>query len=259
MQKTPSIKLAPSAKAGALAAGLAMFVASSASATVQTLNFSGYFGGGSVAPFPTVTVPAPFNQPTIAGSLSYDTNNSGVVTPENYSLPNGGSSAWYRNSITGFSFHSIGAAPASQITGSYSGVGAGQFVVYNNNGGLDALAPTIYSSNGLTGAAPSGYQLVAAGLYFFSDGRILGSNALPNITGTAAPFSAFLQNPPPGGYAGALFDATYHPLAGGSDVTIYASVNAVPEPSTWALMLLGFCGLGYASHRRMKKTAPHAA
>ena len=29
--------------------------------------------------------------------------------------------------------------------------------------------------------------------------------------------------------------------------------QGVPEPSTWALMLLGFAGLGFAAHRRAKK------
>jgi hypothetical protein len=27
-------------------------------------------------------------------------------------------------------------------------------------------------------------------------------------------------------------------------------VPAVPEPSTWAMMILGFCGLGFLAHRR---------
>jgi PEP-CTERM motif len=31
--------------------------------------------------------------------------------------------------------------------------------------------------------------------------------------------------------------------------------TAVPEPSTWAMMLIGFAGLGYASYRRSKKNA----
>ena len=31
---------------------------------------------------------------------------------------------------------------------------------------------------------------------------------------------------------------------------------AVPEPSTWAMMLLGFAGLGYAGYSRSKRT-PH--
>jgi PEP-CTERM motif len=30
----------------------------------------------------------------------------------------------------------------------------------------------------------------------------------------------------------------------------------VPEPSTWAMMLLGFMGLGYAGYRRGKRNAP---
>ena len=36
---------------------------------------------------------------------------------------------------------------------------------------------------------------------------------------------------------------------------IQQQVNAVPEPSTWAMMLLGFAGIGYGVYRR-KKTAP---
>jgi choice-of-anchor C domain-containing protein len=37
------------------------------------------------------------------------------------------------------------------------------------------------------------------------------------------------------------------------------SVSAVPEPSTWALMLLGFAGLGFFAYRRTKKMAAVAA
>jgi hypothetical protein len=32
----------------------------------------------------------------------------------------------------------------------------------------------------------------------------------------------------------------------------------VPEPSTWAMMLTGFAGLGFASYRASRKTAPAA-
>jgi PEP-CTERM motif len=35
--------------------------------------------------------------------------------------------------------------------------------------------------------------------------------------------------------------------------------GAVPEPSTWAMMLIGFAGLGYASHRASRKSAALAA
>jgi hypothetical protein len=32
-------------------------------------------------------------------------------------------------------------------------------------------------------------------------------------------------------------------------------VPGVPEPSTWALMLLGFVGLGFMAYHRTKKSA----
>jgi PEP-CTERM motif len=35
-----------------------------------------------------------------------------------------------------------------------------------------------------------------------------------------------------------------------SGVTEIATVAAVPEPSTWAMMILGFCGLGFMAYRR---------
>ena len=44
--------------------------------------------------------------------------------------------------------------------------------------------------------------------------------------------------------------------AGSADSSILGnafSVTAVPEPSTWAMMLIGFVGLGYAAFRRRSK------
>jgi len=31
------------------------------------------------------------------------------------------------------------------------------------------------------------------------------------------------------------------------------TIGAVPEPSTWAMMLLGFCGVGFVAHRRRRQ------
>jgi hypothetical protein len=37
------------------------------------------------------------------------------------------------------------------------------------------------------------------------------------------------------------------------------AVTAVPEPSTWAMMILGFAGIGFTAHRRKSKPALLAA
>jgi hypothetical protein len=35
-------------------------------------------------------------------------------------------------------------------------------------------------------------------------------------------------------------------------LTVSEHVGAVPEPSTWAMMLLGFAGVGFAAYRKRK-------
>jgi hypothetical protein len=50
------------------------------------------------------------------------------------------------------------------------------------------------------------------------------------------------------------FGVSYWSPGGGSDIEPYVqadwSIAAVPEPSTWAMLLLGFAGLGFAAYRR---------
>ena len=44
-----------------------------------------------------------------------------------------------------------------------------------------------------------------------------------------------------------------------STITVTASaIVVVPEPSTWALMLIGFGGVGWLAYRRRRATAPAA-
>ena len=53
----------------------------------------------------------------------------------------------------------------------------------------------------------------------------------------------------------------YETMGQGTVVNLTNSVSGVPEPSTWAMMLLGFGGLGFAGYRRSRKSdaAPLAA
>jgi hypothetical protein len=43
------------------------------------------------------------------------------------------------------------------------------------------------------------------------------------------------------------------------NVTLSAGAGAVPEPSTWALMLAGFAGLGFAGYRASRRNATAGA
>jgi hypothetical protein len=49
------------------------------------------------------------------------------------------------------------------------------------------------------------------------------------------------------------FSGTQQAVISNFDVTTMAS--AVPEPSTWAMMILGFCGLGFMTYRRKRAGA----
>lgn len=51
------------------------------------------------------------------------------------------------------------------------------------------------------------------------------------------------------------FDSNYEDNTG----SIVANVSAVPEPSTWAMMILGFVGVGFLAYRRRHQHAFRAA
>ena len=46
-----------------------------------------------------------------------------------------------------------------------------------------------------------------------------------------------------------------NPFFGQNDVLTISAVAAVPEPSTWAMMILGFAGVGFMAYRRKAKRA----
>jgi hypothetical protein len=59
-------------------------------------------------------------------------------------------------------------------------------------------------------------------------------------------------------FTGATSDPTFVPGTYGTtgdSLTITDISAAVPEPSTWAMMILGFCGLGFMAHRRKQNGA----
>jgi hypothetical protein len=108
-----------------------------------------------------------------------------------------------------------------------------------------------------------------------SDGNGTGLNLLSQAAANGQPLSMLPlgsgSTSIPGGSAafssvGFLYSSydTYLFHGGPPPEDIYSSISgslvttAVPEPSTWAMMLLGFAGLGFMGYRRRKFLAPSA-
>jgi PEP-CTERM motif len=54
-----------------------------------------------------------------------------------------------------------------------------------------------------------------------------------------------------------MADAGVDPV-GLASGTLTSDTLTVPEPSTWAMMLVGFAGLGFAGYRASRRTAAAA-
>ncbi len=62
------------------------------------------------------------------------------------------------------------------------------------------------------------------------------------------------------GAAGGSLNALYFTAGpNGESDGLFGSLTAVPEPSTWVMMVAGFIGLGFAGYRRSGKTRAAAA
>lgn len=92
------------------------------------------------------------------------------------------------------------------------------------------------------GLAVVGYQ---GGLFSDSFLSITVDNPNKTFTGVADQFNALKNS---GAYAG-------FPTAGFWTATFPAAVAGVPEPATWAMMLVGFGAIGGALRRRQRVTA----
>lgn len=122
----------------------------------------------------------------------------------------------------------------------------------------------------ITGALPSAVTGISPAGFYFYDNTVTQAGGSFDLSATGILFTADT----PDFYGLALSEFNIWSNGGGSytlSTTASNNVNAeyqgtgsviagaVPEPSTWAMMILGFCGLGFMTYRRRNQSAALAA
>jgi hypothetical protein len=124
----------------------------------------------------------------------------------------------------------------------------------NQTGAADAAGALALELNSLAGPFPGMGFLAVIPFYGPDSGLYSAYGVYANVppftyyVGTTIPFQGF-----------ELFSPfSFEP---GTDYgfAVFTSVSAVPEPGTWAMMLLGFAGIGLMAYRRNSKPALSAA
>jgi hypothetical protein len=114
--------------------------------------------------------------------------------------------------------------------------------------GSDTFA-NLFFGNG--GNVPLGGTDPVSGAYF-SGGDVAGSCATPYFSGVGQTWCDDGDGKS-GYWAGSIIGVG----GDGQSEQLYvrSASGAVPEPSTWVMMLIGFAGLGFAGYRARKQTA----
>jgi PEP-CTERM motif len=138
-----------------------------------------------------------------------------------------------------------------QITDSPYGPASGEFTV---SGGPDSYAVTGISGTvdgsmitGLSGYGDSDQTLFALSPYVdpAGIGFTAANGNFYNIFAHASGVNAFCSSASDGSCTNLLADD-----APSATFTVTAAVSGVPEPSTWAMMILGFASVGFMAYRR---------
>jgi hypothetical protein len=240
----------------ALAAALGVFSANKASADL--ILTGSYCAGNNPCTPGKVTAPGTYQQiapddPAGEANLQVALNPIASITASASGYANAQATIIYQFQVVGPASQAIplGLLANASLASTFGGLGG----IYLNVGGPNvAISDEIYHENGSiyslsgTGATPGfdpaaftlthSFSVVANSLYDLQIYAQAGSGA---ATGYAF-IDPFL-----------FFDPSFQ-LANQYTIQVTPGVGnanpAVPEPSTWAMMILGFAGLGYLACRR---------
>jgi hypothetical protein len=108
--------------------------------------------------------------------------------------------------------------------------------------------------SGLSATATAlSFQFNASSWNDFSFARV------PEVSGIYGYYIDWLAYPGVNNFFASPNGVTYGNSFAAQGNQIIAEVAAVPEPSTWAMMILGFAGIGFMAYRRKSKPALMAA
>lgn len=165
---------------------------------------------------------------------------------------------FFTSNYSGFQFGTNDIATTAwfhtdEISPSYSAYSLTQFIgtdsqLYDSSNPYQATQSItratafVFDGAYFSGSEPVGYQLLLNGALVF----------------TTAPSSQLTNTPifVASGYAGAVDEVIVFGPQGfyGLDDFTYHAVSGVPEPATWAMMVLGFAGLGFLAYRRRNQS-----
>ncbi len=144
---------------------------------------------------------------------------------------------------------------------------SGDFLVVNNTGAvLTSFSLTLNDSftnttSGASGSPPTeNFQIHGGAANYFTNLTLTGPDCVAACATVSANFTAgtitynWSAGTDAGIPVGATFDLNF--ASWNNDVS---AVTAVPEPSTWAMMLLGIAGLGFVASRRRRKSSTAVA
>ena len=128
----------------------------------------------------------------------------------------------------------------------------GIFVKQSGIGSFEVNPGTVtFTANGLVGAPGPTTES------FLLNGTMVASKTFPAAAGSASAFA-----PTPAGLLSSESEgiaATFTKGFQDQEATVEFAATVVPEPSTWAMIMLGFAGLCFAGYRRAHGGAAFAA
>ena len=200
---------------------------------------------------------------TITGGIW--SNGGFIIGAYNFGTPN--------NELFGIEFTNTQTGYISHLAASLSTYAASPQIItmgiYSNNAGrvgslLETLNVTSNNSDfrpgtptPATGSYTSGTTIQAGQSYWIvaetaEPGLWLQVQSLPQSMSQTFFYQAVPNGQPlTPNASGSYFTIPQNNELYGLQVSV-SSVGAVPEPSTWAMMLLGFCGLGAVAYRRSR-------